>query len=97
MRLPIYLLLNNLVSVFNSNAIVRVRILKLLEITQGTAALLTEALMSYLTSTAPVTLNISKLAGGATNGASVMVGRESGVVTKIRHSAYVHRHTLQCS
>ena len=79
----------------DSNAIVRVRILKLLEITQGTAALLTDALMSYLTSTAPVTLNISKLAGGATNGASVMVGRESGVVTKIRHSAYVHRHTLQ--
>lgn len=65
----------------DSNATVRVRNLKLLEITHGIAAVLTCAL---ITSTAPVTLDINKLAGGATDGASVMVGREGGVVTKIK-------------
>ena len=68
----------------NNNAVVRTRNLKLLEIIHGTADVITEAVISYLTSKAPVTLDISKLAGGATDGASVMVGCEHGVVTRIK-------------
>ena len=58
--------------------------MKLLEVTNGTADVLTDTMVSYLTSTAPVTLDINKLAGGATDGASVMVGHETGVVTQLK-------------
>ena len=68
----------------DNNAVVRTRNLKLLEIIHGTADVITEAVISYLTSKAPVTLDISKLSGGATDGASVMVGCEHGVVTIIK-------------
>ena len=63
---------------------IRVRNLKLLEVNQGTADVLTDTVISYLSSKAPVTLDINKLAGGATDGASVMVGSETGVVTRIK-------------
>ncbi|KAI6651871.1 Zinc finger protein [Oopsacas minuta] len=68
----------------DNNSVVRTRNLKLLEIIHGTADVITEAVISYLASKAPVTLDISKLAGGATDGASVMVGCEHGVVTRIK-------------
>ena len=38
----------------------------------------------YLSVKAPVILDLQKMAGGATNGASVMVGSHMGVVTKIK-------------
>ena len=63
---------------------IQVRNLKLLEVTNGTADVLTDAIVSYLTSTAPATLDISRLAGGATDGASVMVGHQTGVVTQLK-------------
>lgn len=68
----------------NKDAVVGTRNLKLVEISHGTADVLTEVLISYVTKTAPVTLDISKLAGCATDGASVMVGCEGGVVTRIK-------------
>ena len=68
----------------DKNASLRVRNLKLLEVTHGTADVLTESLISYLTTSAPVTLDIDKLAGCATDGASVMVGCENGVITRIK-------------
>ena len=40
-----------------------------IEIIHGTADVITETVISYLTSKAPVTLDISKLASGATDGA----------------------------
>ncbi|KAI6659680.1 Zinc finger protein [Oopsacas minuta] len=68
----------------DNNAVVRTRNLKLLEIINGTADVITETVILYLTSKTPVTLDIRKLAGGATDGASVMVGCEHGVVTRIK-------------
>ena len=66
--------------------------------TNGTADALTDAIVSYLTSTAPATLDISRLAGGATDGASVMVGHQTGMVTQLKKDcAYVYLRTLQCS
>ena len=41
-------------------------------------------MVSCLTSTAPATLDINWLAGGAKDGASVMVGHETGVVTRTK-------------
>ena len=67
------------------NGTLRVRNLKLLEVNHGTADVITDAMMTYLTSSAPVVLDINKLAGGATDGASVMVGCETGVVTRIKN------------
>lgn len=67
-----------------SNAVVWVRNLKLLEFIHGTADVRTEALVSCLTPTAPVTVDIGKLAGGATDEALVMVRCKRGVVTRIK-------------
>ena len=82
----------------DSTGNIQVRSLKLLEVTNGTADVLTDAIVSYLTSTAPATLDISRLAGGATDGASVMVGHQTGMVTQLKKDcAYVYLRTLQCS
>ena len=58
--------------------------MKLLEVTHGTADVLTESLISYLTTSAPMTLDIDKLAGCATDGALVMVECENGMITRIK-------------
>ena len=66
---------------FDKNAIVQVRNLKLLEVANGTAESITEAILTYFTSKA---IDICRLVGMATDGASVMVGCQEGVVTSIK-------------
>ena len=69
---------------FDKNATIRVRNMKLLQITHGTADVIVDSLITYLTTKAPVTVDINKLASCATDGASVMVGCESGVTTRLK-------------
>lgn len=64
----------------DKSAIVRVRYMKLLEMSHCDSASITEAMMTYLTQSK---LSIKKLAGGACDGASVMVGQHTGVTTRI--------------
>ena len=66
---------------------VQVKFLKIMELSSGTADIITEAIIEYLSKSS---LDLSKLAGIATDGASVMVGSQSGVT--IRLKAVVPRH-----
>ena len=63
---------------------IMVKFLKLLEMSQGTADVICETVINYLSVIAPVVFDLQKMAGGATNGASVMVGSRTGVVTRIK-------------
>ena len=65
------------VQYLGSDAEVQTRNLKLLEVSQGTADVITDSIVNYLTYKAPIVLNLSQLAGGACDGASVMVGAHS--------------------
>ena len=60
---------------------VSVRALKLIEIRHGTAEFIAESIFDYLSKSA---LDLSKLAGGACDGASVMTGPLNGVVARIK-------------
>ena len=63
---------------------IMVKFLWLLEMSQGTADVICETVINYLSVKAPVVLDLQKMAGGATNGASVMVRSRMGVVTRIK-------------
>ena len=66
----------------------KVRNIKLLEVQSGSAEVITETILQYLiTSTAPVTLDLKCLTGGSSYGASVMVGRHGGVMTRLQAAA----------
>ena len=65
----------------DAQANVAVRALKLIEIRQGTAEFIAEGIFDYLSKS---TLDLSKLAGGACDGASVMTGPLKGVVARIK-------------
>ena len=71
-----------------------VKYMKLMELSKGTADVITDAIVDYLTSKAPVVLDIQKIAGGACDGASVILGVHNGVVsrlqTKVPH--FIHTH-----
>ena len=60
---------------------------KLLEVKSGSAEVIAETILQYLTSTAPVTLDLKCLTGGSSDGASVMVGRHGGVMTRVMEEA----------
>ena len=60
------------------------RDLKLLELQDGTAEAITETLLQYLTTSG---LDLQCLVGGASDGASVMVGCHEGVMTKLKEAA----------
>ena len=60
---------------------------KLLEVKSGSAEVIAETILQYLTSTAPVTLDLKCLTGGSSDGASVMVGRHGGVMTRVMEAA----------
>ncbi len=62
---------------------ISVRYLKLIELSKGTADVITDAILQYLTSQAPVPLEIQRMAGGSCDGASVMVGAHNGVVSRL--------------
>ena len=59
----------------------KVKALKLVEIKQGTADAITESIFDYLSASS---LDQDKLAGGASDGASVMTGPINGVVAPIK-------------
>ena len=69
------------VQYIDSEAAVKVKALKLMEIKQGTADAITESIFDYLSTSS---LDQSKLAGGASDGASVMTGPINGVVARIK-------------
>lgn len=83
------------------SACVQVQFLKLLELSQGTADVICDAIIKYISEYASINLDLEKLAGGATDGASVMVGSLSGVVTRIKRivpkfiSTHCSAHRLQ--
>ena len=58
--------------------------MKLLEISQGTAEVITDSVVNYLCHTSPAPLHLMKLAGGSTDGASVMSGIHGGVVAHLK-------------
>ena len=60
---------------------VLVRAIKLMELIQGTAEAITEAIFDYLSKSS---LDLFRLAGGACDGASVMTGPPTGVVAHIK-------------
>ena len=66
---------------------IKVRNIKLLEVKSGSAEVITEAILQYITSTAPVTLDLKCLAGGSSDGASVMIGKHTGVMTRLQEAA----------
>ena len=72
------------VQYLDTDANIQVKALKLIEMSQGTADTITDSLFDYLTTSAPLPLKQEKLAGGATDGASVMVGPLTGVVARIK-------------
>ena len=72
------------VQYLGSDAEVRTRNLKLFELSQATADVITDSIVNYLTNSAPIVLNLSQLAGGTCDGASVMVGAHSGVITRLK-------------
>ena len=51
---------------------------------QNAAETITKSTVTYLTSKAPIVLILSQLAGGACDGASIMVGARSGVITRLK-------------
>ena len=61
-----------------------VKYLKLLELSKGTADVIIDAIVDYLTAKAPVVLDIQKMAGGACGEASVMLGVHNGVVSRLK-------------
>ena len=63
---------------------IMVKFLTLLEMSHGTADVICETVLNYLSVKAPVVLDLQKMAGGATDGASVMVGSRTSVVTRIK-------------
>lgn len=69
------------VQYIDSEATVQVKALKLMEIKQGTADAITESIFDYLTASS---LDQARLAGGASDGASVMTGPINGVVARIK-------------
>ena len=82
----------------HQSANVQVDFLKLLELPQGTADVICDTVITYLTKGS---LNLERLAGGATDGVSVMVGSSTGVVTRIKGvvpkfiSTHCSAHRLQ--
>ncbi len=76
---------------------IKVRNVKLLEVMSGTADVIAETILRYLTSAAPVTLDLKCLAGGSSDGASMMVGRHGGVMAKLQEvapSGFVSTHCV---
>ena len=71
-----------------------VKYLKLMELSKGTADVITDAIVDDLTSKAPAVLDIQKMAGGACDGASVMLGAHNGVVSRLKAkvSHFIHTH-----
>ena len=61
--------------------------MKLLGVKSGLAEVITEAILQYLTSTVPVALDLKCLAGGSSDGASVIIGRHTGVMTRLQEAA----------
>ena len=61
-----------------------VKYLKLMELSKGTADIITDAIVDYLTSKAPVMLDIQKMVGDACDGESVMLGVHNGVVSRLK-------------
>ncbi len=53
--------------------------LKLMELSKGMPDVITDAIVDYLTSKAPVMLDIQTIAEGACDGESVMLGVRNGV------------------
>ena len=72
------------VQYLGSDAEVRTRNLKLFELSQATADVITDSIVNYLTNSAPIVLNLSQLAGCTCDGAFVMVGAHSGVITRLK-------------
>ena len=68
-------------------AIVKVCYLKLLEIATGNAETITDAILSHFISHPSIKIDINKLAGAATDGASVMTGCHEGVIARIKSLA----------
>ena len=65
----------------HKSANVQVDFLKLIELSQGTAEVICDTVLTYLNNSA---LNLQRLAGGASDGAAVMIGSSTGVVTRIK-------------
>ena len=63
--------------------IVKVCYLKLLEIATGNAEAITDAVLSYFISHPSIKIDINKLAGAATDGASIMTGCHEGVIARL--------------
>ena len=86
----------------DSNSKVRVRNVALLEVRCGTAEIITDTLFQYLNDHGK--LRLENLAGGASDGASVMTGIHSGVMTRIKSQVpcfvathcSAHRLSLAC-
>lgn len=57
------------------------RNLKMLEIPQGSADSITQAILHYISNSQ---LDLQKMAGGASDGASVMMGRVNGVMAQLK-------------
>lgn len=55
------------------SACVQVEFLKLLELSQGTADIICDTVIKYLSEKSPIDLDLEKLAGGATDGAAVIL------------------------
>lgn len=53
------------VQFINADANIEVKFLKLLEMSRGTAVVVCEAILQHLSKTAPKTLELEKMAGGA--------------------------------
>ena len=65
----------------SSDCQVQTVFLKIVELSNGTADIIEEALLAYLTNSM---IPLSRLVGLATDGASVMIGRHSGVATRLK-------------
>ena len=77
----------------DAQANVAVRALKLIELRQGIAEVISEGILEYLSKSA---LDLNKLAGGACDGASVMTGPLNGVVAwiKLRVPKFLATHCV---
>ena len=64
----------------------KVRYVKLLEMKRGSAEVIAETTLQYLTSMAPVTLDLKCFTGGSSDAVSVMVGRHGGVMTRLQEA-----------
>ncbi len=80
MKQPIFWYISNYAYVYNTLTVtlevLLVKFLKLLEMAQGTADVICEAVIDYLhvSVKAPVVSDLQKMAGGATDGSSVWLG-----------------------